>query len=174
MALPRALLAINAVKARLAAIKTADGFNTDAGENVLHGPVHVNEASKIGIVVSSSNEVVQQAQTGGSTGNGVNRFVTTQLDITITGYVLADPTEEKGIELELLLADIKRAGMLTAKSGLSSIGLPTQLDSTNGIGPLQYLRTDKTARPDGQKFEQITVICAVTINELYGDPYHAK
>ncbi len=175
MPTPRSLLAINAVKARLANILKTNGYNTDAGRYVFHGPIHLDDDKLPALIVGSSNEVVQQDTTGRSTGNGASSIVAVLLDITIAGFVKADATEEKGVELELLQADIEKAVFVTAASVSGRpVGLPAMLDADNGIGPLQYLRADKGARKDGQEFESVVLTCAVTFNKRYGDPYAAK
>jgi hypothetical protein len=162
MADPIALRILYAIRTRLYTILVADGFNTNAGENVLIGGSVVDAEEALPCVVIREGEETslaagpngtQVTPTGGST-----KMLTT-LIVNVEGYVAAAQTSTGTVQAKLK-ADIKRAiltGLCLREGGLD-------------IAPVGYLGSEPFTRDDGGNGEGVRVRFSVTYTEKFGDP----
>ena len=161
---PRGLLVVQAVLTRLQRIKTADGYFTDAGETAEIGPVERANLS-VSVAVQFASETPQPDKQGNNTGNPqVANSYLMQRSFTIVGQIKTKPDETKGIELEYLLADIKRAvfdGKAFDATQRLTLGWPT------------YTGASLAPRELGNEFESVSVTGTTTYTEAIGDPSNA-
>ena len=160
MKTPIALTAQRLVIRRLKRIRRDDGFNTDAGLHVFHGPISVTDEIEYAIAVQFSQE---EPRSG--TGSGTTRSYKIDRTATVTGVIVSDPKCERGEALEYLLADIK--------SALFLYEVP-KTDPQNELGPVSYQSSRLVPRADGNEFESVEVTAGFAYMEGYGDPYAAR
>lgn len=156
MAKPLGLEALEVIRGRTRSIRRADGFNTDIGARAELGPVSESGDIEQAVFVEATTEASQKE--GG-------HFLITRTFV-VTGTAKRDPTCEKGVMAELLLADIKRAlfkPYVTKPEGTEKI-----------LGPISYLTARLLPRADGNEFESAELTGSFTYTELFGDPYHGK
>jgi hypothetical protein len=162
MPTPLGLAALEALRARLRAIRKDDQYNTDAGKNVYLGPVSLSgDGIDEAVVLEFGDETAQ-----GDSGSGAHTSITIQRTFTVTGVVRADPKCEKGEALERILADIKRAVFRKDARYLDMNG--------KRFSGLAYQSAKIVQRADGNEFEGVEVTGTVTYQEGYGDPYTSR
>jgi len=148
---------IEAVKLRLAAIQSADGFATDSGDQVVQGPELIDPTNSPGLVVQSVlEEYTTPSKDAPASGPRSMRTVNT---ITIASAITGDQSDI-GAEAEKQLGDIKRA---------LCIG-PYIADANGKQATFELIRADKFPMVDGEQFEGVTVTIQCTYTEKWGDP----
>lgn len=158
---PRGLQVVQAVLARLQRIKMADGYFTDAGATAVIGPIE-RANLKVSVAVQFASEALNTDPFGKNTANPqVANSYQVQRTFSVVGQIKSLPDESKGIELEYLLADIKR-----------SVFEPVPLDSTppRSIGGVIYAGAQLAPRNEGNQFETVIVTGTATYTEAIGDP----
>lgn len=158
---PRGLLVVQAVLSRLQRISIDAGYFTNAGVTAAIGPVERANLD-VSVAVEFSAEAPQTDSTGKASGNPQTstRFII-QRTFSIVGQIKSAPDNSKGVELEYLLADIKRAvfdGTAFDPASRLTLGWPTYTSAT--LAP----------RADGNEFESVVVTGTTTYTEAIGDP----
>jgi len=148
---------IEAVKLRLAAIQSADGFATDSGDQVVQGPELIDPTNSPGLVVQSVLE--EYTTPSGDEPASGPRSMLVRNTITIASAITGDQADI-GAEAEKQLGDIKRA-----------LCIGTHIaDASGKKATLQLIRADKFPMVDGEQFEGVTVTIQCTYTEKWGDP----
>jgi hypothetical protein len=152
--------ALCVIASRLRAIRTDDGYSTNAGLNVLRARRKVNADECPAAVVWDLGETVNGES--GASGNGAMNIV---MSVNVEAHAAAN-AEDTGEVLERVKADVKRAVMSASMNG----GIE---DDAGQIGVLTYKGAACFAREDGATTESITVQFSISITERYGDPTRA-
>lgn len=158
---PRGVLIRNFLIARLQRIAIADGYFTDAGEGADDGPLK-NANLPYQLTIQIDSEAPQAGASGENTGNPqVADNYTMQRPFTILGVIRASADDSKGLQVEYLLSDIKRAvfdGKPFDPAAARTLGWPT------------YTGATLIQRADGNEYEAVKATGTVTYIETIGDP----
>ncbi len=159
---PRGLAIANFLLERLQRISTADGYFTDAGVTAELGPAKQPEL-EFQVTVQVGQESPQQKDNGADSANPqVSDSYLMQRQLVIIGQIKSDPTNDpKGLRLEYLLSDIKRAVF---------DGKPFDPAQRLALGWPVYTGATLVQRPDGNEYESVNVTGTVTYLEAIGDP----
>lgn len=144
-----------AIEKRLRAIRTEDGYKTDAGLNVFRARRTFGESDLPGCSLWDVGESVPSGSAA--------RTTQVDLKINIDAVALAGQANT-GAVMGRLKSDIKRALFGTEKRDA--------LDDDDGkIGQLGYLGATCFPRDDGGQTEAITLQFHISYSERTGDPY---
>lgn len=166
MRTPLGLIALESMRERARSIRRESEFHTDAGTNVELGPVSLSGDVDEAVFIEFATETVQPGAGGGSTGNGSYRSCTLLRTFTATAVKRADPKCEKGVLVEWLLADLKRALFIYQKPGLELNG--------KKFAVLAYVSSRLLPRADGNEFEAVELTGSLLYTEGFGDPYASR
>jgi len=163
MAEPIQIRHLRAVKSRLSAISVANGYLTNAGENIYFGPrVHSKSNCPVINVVGGADEP-QKAASGGS------RSMELRQVIYVDGFVEEfDDSEESGLAGEEIKADIKQAVLDYNAQAL------TDATDDDNLGSLEYAGAVPIEKADNSDVEGIRVTFYVINKEGFGNPYATR
>lgn len=141
---------------RLAAIRTADGYNTDAGQHVFQGRIYLDEDTDLPAL--SIIENLEQPTTAQVDGPLVRESTPYQ----VQGLIACD-TRDPLLAGHQLLADIKRA-VLRNPAG-------PEFEELLPGASLEYTGRQVFQRLESSRFVEVHVLLTITHCEQYGDPY---
>jgi len=161
MPLPISERSINKIISALSQITIANGYQTNAGENVFRSIRTIDQECLPAINVWEDGEEAEKA-------DGSNTSMVITLTLSIDGHVKINQSDT-GKVIGLLKSDIKKAILKNVVDNERSL-----MDEEGKIGIVIYSRTDSSARQDGAATEAVSVKFNIRFTEKYGDPYSNK
>jgi hypothetical protein len=175
IARPVSLRVLEIVLARLRGITKSNGFNTDAGNYVMHADAAMDRLSDhcVGISVFEGEESPR-----GTTGKGGSDRLEISLNIEVQLHALANRAET-GKLISLGKADIKRA-LFRGSEQVDGFGRkrhlgPDRLADADGDigGTLEYGGAQPFVREPGMQSEAVVITAIANYIERMGDPHES-